>query len=356
MPVHELDLAILLLNLDDDTFLAEALLFPEVSRFGDDLEKLQRAVVKNAISIIENEVLPQVWTRLTPASFESFELNLSLDAPPKRDALTKRVTWREPLELNFAAVRWSQGEAAHIARIPALGIEVFSTKLTDLQPAPDQTSMLQRHARAELQRRGALANLLRLLLLNRARGLTVVPVSFNAEIRTPKQVMASIGKPEEKKSTLEQTAVNLTTQKLSSAFEVDQIVENLAEALTGQAASSVLLVGKAGVGKTAIVHEFVRRREQFGLGSTPFWSTSGARLVAGMTGFGMWQERCDLLWQEAEKTNAIVHFGNLVELVDTGKSEHNTQGLASFFRQRFARRQALAIVECTPEQLSVVER
>ena len=70
----------------------------------------------------------------------------------------------------------------------------------------------------------------------------------------------------------------------------------------------------------------------------------------------MWQERCDALWQEAEKTNAIVHFGNLMELMDTGKSEHNTQGLASFFRQRFARRQALAILECTPEQLSVVER
>jgi DNA polymerase III delta prime subunit len=70
----------------------------------------------------------------------------------------------------------------------------------------------------------------------------------------------------------------------------------------------------------------------------------------------MWQERCDALWQEAEKSNAIVHFGNLVELVDTGKSEHNAQGLASFFRQRFARRQALAILECTPEQLSVMER
>jgi DNA polymerase III delta prime subunit len=70
----------------------------------------------------------------------------------------------------------------------------------------------------------------------------------------------------------------------------------------------------------------------------------------------MWQERCNSLWQEAEKTHAIVHFGNLVELVDTGKSEYDTQGLASFFRQRFARRQALAILECTPEQLSVVER
>src|ERR1041384_4209259 len=168
--------------------------------------------------------------------------------------------------------------------------------------------------------------------------------------------MASPGQKKEKKSTLEQTAVNLATQKLKPAFEVDHVVENLAEALVGPAASSVLLVGKAGVGKTAVVHELVRRRAHFGLATTPFWSTSGARLVAGMTGFGMWQERCDSLWQEAEKTNAIVHFGNLVELLGNGKSEHNAQGLASFFRQRFARLQALAIVECTPEQLSVVER
>ena len=348
MPVHEIELAILLRNLDDDVFIAEALLFPEVSRFGDDPEKLKRAVIKNAVRIIETEALPHVWTRLKPASFESFEINLVIDPPGKH------LTWREPIDLRLEVLRWSQGEGAHVALIPALGIEVLTTKLTDLQANSD--SMLQRHARAELQRRGALANLLNLLLLNRTRGLTIAPAYSQAEIRSPKQVMASVGKKDQQKSTLEQTAVDLTTQQLSPAYEVDQAVENLAEALVGQSASSVLLVGKAGVGKTAVVHELVRRRARFGLGTTPFWSTSGARLVAGMTGFGMWQERCDSLWQEAEKTNAIVHFGNLVELVDTGKSEHNTQGLSSFFRQRFARRQALAILECTPEQLSVVER
>ncbi|MEN3326310.1 MAG: hypothetical protein V7638_1117 [Acidobacteriota bacterium] len=350
MPVHEIDLAILLRNLDDEAFLAEALLFPEVSRFGDDPEKLRRAIIKNAIRIIEAEALPRVWTRLKPSDFESFEINLVLDPPEKR------LTWREPIDLRLEVLRWNQGDAAHIALIPALGIEVLSTKLTDLQENADHTSMLQRHVRAELQRRGALANLLSLMLLDRTRGLTVTKAFFQADIRSPKQVMASAGKKKDKKSTLEQSAVDLTTQKLNPVFEVDHVVENLAEALMGQSASSVLLVGKAGVGKTAVVHELVRRRGRFGMGTTPFWSTSGSRLVAGMTGYGMWQERCDALWQEAEKTNAIVHFGNLVELVDTGKSEHNTQGLASFFRQRFARRQALAILECTPEQLSVVER
>jgi ATP-dependent Clp protease ATP-binding subunit ClpA len=350
MPVHEIDLAILLRHLDDDLFLAEALLFPEVSRFGDDLDKLKRAVIKNAARLIETESLPRVWTRLKPANLESFELNLSLSPS------VKRLSWREPIDLKFDVVRWNHGDAAHIAFIPALGIEVLSTKPTDLEPNPEQTSMLQRHVRSELQRRGAVENLLRLMLLTRTHGLTIAPAFFQADVRTPKQVMTSGRQKEQKKSTLEETAVDLTKQQLNPAFEVDHLIENLAEALVGRAASSVLLVGKAGVGKTAVVHELVRRRASFGLGATPFWSTSGARLVAGMTGYGMWQERCDSLWKEAEKTNAIVHFGNLVELVDTGKSEHNAQGLASFFRQRFARRQALAILECTPEQLSVVER
>ena len=73
--------------------------------------------------------------------------------------------------------------------------------------------MLQRHARAELQRRGALANLLNLMLINRTRGVSVARAFFQADVRSPKQVMASAGKTNEKKSTLEQTAVNLTTEK-----------------------------------------------------------------------------------------------------------------------------------------------
>src|SRR5689334_17305463 len=258
MPVHEIDLAILLQNLDDDGFLAEALLFPEVSRFGDDPERLKKAIIKNAVQIIEAEALPKVWTRQLPAGFESFEINLALDPP------AKRLTWREPIDLRLDVLRWTQGEAAHVALIPALGIEVLSTKLSDSEPNLDQASMLQRHARAELQRRGALENLLSLILLNRTRGLIVVPASSAADIRTPKQVMASAGQKKEKKSTLQQTAVDLTTQKLNPAYEFDHVVENLAEALVGPAASSVLLVGKGGVGKTAVVHELVRRRGRFG--------------------------------------------------------------------------------------------
>src|SRR5262245_41558296 len=114
MPVHEIDLAILVQHLDDDAFLAEALLFPEVSRFGDDIATLKRAVIKNALRIIETESLPRVWTRLKPANLESFEINLTLNPP------AKRLSWRTPVDLKLHVVRWSQGEAAHVALIPTL--------------------------------------------------------------------------------------------------------------------------------------------------------------------------------------------------------------------------------------------
>ena len=350
MPAHELDLAILMRSLDDETFLAEALLYPEVSRLGTNAKSLERSVVNNSLQILEKESLARVWSRLTPAEIETFELNLRLE-PPQRNS-----DWREPIDLRLDVVRWSLEESVHIAFIPALGIEVISRKLGDLKPNNSRDSLLERHARAELQRQGVLVDFRGLLLLQRSRALTLSRATATAIIRTPKQVMATAGQTDKKKSALEENALELVMQRLSPAFEVDEKLTELADALKGKNARSVLLVGKAGVGKTALVHALVRRRSDFGFASTPFWATSGARLVAGMTGYGMWQERCDAFWQEAEKTGAIVHFGNLVELMDTGKSEHNAQGVASFFRQRFARGQALAILECTPEQLPLIER
>lgn len=350
MPTHELDLAILLRSLDDETFIAEALLYPEISRLGSNLKSLEKAVVNNALQVLEKESLARVWSRLTPADVETFELLLRLDPPQKNS------TWRDAIDVRLDVVRWSLSESNHIAFIPALGIEVVSKKLSDLKPGNSRDSLLERHARAELQRRGFLADFRNVLLLQRTRGLTLSRVPATAVIRTPKQVMATSGQTDKKKSALEENAIDLVMQRLSPAFEVEQKLAEFADALKGKGARSVLLVGKAGVGKTALVHELVRRRANFGFASTPFWATSGARLVAGMTGYGMWQERCDAFWQEAEKTGAIVHFGNLVELMDTGKSEGNSQGVASFFRQRFARGQALAIVECTPEQLPLIER
>ena len=280
MPPSEIEIAIILRTFDDDAHIAEALFFPEVSRFGDNPETLKRAIVKNCVQLLQEESPALIFKRTLPAEIETTELTLRLEPP------VRRLTWRGPIDLRLDVVRWSHLDSAHIAFIPALGIEVVSNKADD--------SMLERHARAELMRRRATTSLKELIMLERTRELSLMRVRSMATIRSPKQIAASAGQPEEKKSSaLEQTANDLTKQKLSRAYEVEDAVARLAEALTGKSARSVLLVGKAGVGKTAVFNELVRRRDEFNLASTPFWATSGSRLVAGMSGFGMWQERCD---------------------------------------------------------------
>ena len=129
------------------------------------------------------------------------------------------------------------------------------------RPLAGGTGSCEFRARAELIRRRATTNLKELMMLERTRGLSVMRIRSMATIRNPKQIAASSGQPEEKKaSALEKTANDLTTQKFSRAYEVEDVVARLAEALTDKAARSVLLVGKAGVGKTAVFNELVSRR------------------------------------------------------------------------------------------------
>ncbi len=164
MPAHEIDLAVLLRSLDDDSFIAEALLYPEISRLGTNPKSLERSVVSNTVQILEKENLARVWSRLNPTDVDTFELHLRLE--PQTNS-----SWREPIELRLDVVRWSLNEGSHIAFIPVLGIEVISTKLSDLKPGNSKDSLLERHARAELQRRGVLVDFKDLLLLQRTRGL-----------------------------------------------------------------------------------------------------------------------------------------------------------------------------------------
>jgi len=87
-----------------------------------------------------------------------------------------------------------------------------------------------------------------------------------------------------------------------------------------------------------------------------FLATSGSRLVAGQTGFGMWQERCRALVKECARVRAVLHVGNLVELIQVGRYEGNSQGVASFLKGPIARGELLAIAECLPEQIPLIER
>jgi ATP-dependent Clp protease ATP-binding subunit ClpC len=329
---------------ENDTVLAEALHYPEISRVAENATRARRALQTNARGIAERTPLLDLYRRLSTGTPHVREFRIEL--PPSK---ATRL-WTEPLPLTFYAAVFEIPGKAWAAYFPALHIEVVADDEADLQRRVPEELQLA------LRRNHAADSLWSLAALQRCRGLSVDSSSITADIPSPKELAVRDSMSPKEPPVLESVAIDLTTQGLQPAYEYDDYARRIADSLSEPGAESVLLVGASGVGKTAAFHELVRRRKDFQFGHTPFWATSGSRLVAGMSGFGMWQERCDKLRKEASRTRAVIHLGNLVELMEVGKGVMIQQGMAGFLRPYIARGELLCVVECTPEQLPVIER
>ncbi len=348
MPKYDFPLQVITQELDDGTFLAEALFFPGVSRFGSDPARLERALGEQVRDIIENDLTPiEIHRRSTCLDLRVEAITVVVDPP------TRSRAWKTPCTLRVPVLTWTHGADAYLAYVPALRIEVLAGS------AADRAAMLPRHILAALARREASASLLGLSALQRCHKATVTRITVQAVIKSPSE-SAQAGVEQHaaaEQAFLQQVCTDLTAEPGGETYENDDTVATLAQALAGRERRSVLLVGPSGVGKTAAVRELVRRRHSLpGLDATPFWGTSGSKLVAGMCGFGEWEQRCKEFCALAAKRKAILHLGNLLELFEVGKSEHQRQSIAMFLQPYIARGEILAIAECTPEQRAPLER
>ena len=128
--------------------------------------------------------------------------------------------------------------------------------------------------------------------------------------------------------------------------------------------ANVLLVGESGVGKTSLLVEAVRtiertRRpvetteEATSLGTHRFWSSSRARLIAGMKYLGQWEERCLRVIEELARIDGVIVFEDLLELL-TGSGATNS--VAAFFLPFLERAEMRIVSETTPEGLDACRR
>jgi ATP-dependent Clp protease ATP-binding subunit ClpC len=333
-------------RLDSGHVLSECLFHSELTRLAANRERAIDALRRNLEKSLPESPPGELYRHRLGTAATAHWIVLTLDPPQKLEA------WKEPVKLRFPVVVWDHGEEAALARVAALNIEVIAPNRVELD------KLVEKEIVAALRRDGHSKSLHGLAWVQRALKFLVEWQSLDVKLPSLKQraQRAEDDSGEEKPSVLKQVATLLEPGDMAPALEVDETVEQIADALTATRPQSVLLVGPSGVGKTVAARELVRRCSTFHLGATPFYQTSGARIVAGQCGFGMWQERCTDLVRECAKKRAVLHLGSLVELMEVGKSEYNQTGLAGFLRPAIARGELLCIAECTPEQLPMIER
>lgn len=321
---------------------AEVLGFHEFSRVGSRKQLVQQ-LQSQVEELIQHLPGGELYRRTLPTFPEIG--SIKVDIPPSDED-----GWRDALSLAFPYVTWPHDGETVVAVVPSLHLYVVGNSRAAMR------GLIRDEIHFALSRVEPKLTLRDLVRLQQCDDLTVSESQLSVEIAGPKE--AALREKEQAnaaKSALEETADDLGKQWLPKAYEVDEPVARLAEALSGSE-SSVLLVGPSGVGKTAILHELIRRRADFHLDQHQFWETSGSRLVAGMSGFGMWQERCERLVKEVNGTTTVLCIGHLLEWINVGQSTCNQQSIGAFLAPYFVRRQLNAVAECLPEQLAILER
>lgn len=182
--------------------------------------------------------------------------------------------------------------------------------------------------------------------LNPAQLLRFVP-GEGLEVRRlrVKKPVASSRRSEKRWENLEAVAelAHLTREKGYGREEsLKQLLKNL------QAGLSVAIIGPPSVGKTTLIHEAARRTKNV-------WRTSAARLVAGMSYLGMWEERCERVVSELGQASGILAVESLAELIRQGGQEPGGS-LAAFLAPYLMDGQLQMVVEASASEWQACRR
>jgi ATP-dependent Clp protease ATP-binding subunit ClpC len=131
----------------------------------------------------------------------------------------------------------------------------------------------------------------------------------------------------------------------------DRELAELSALMAQRTRASVVVVGDEASGKSALVRAWLANAP----GTPLVFATSVSELVAGMSGFGEWQERVQAVMEAAETVDAVLYFEHLGELLDE-RPEQGGVDIAGFMRRFVIESRVRVVGELTSQGLQVAER
>ena len=164
---------------------------------------------------------------------------------------------------------------------------------------------------------------------------------------------------------------SLYPDELARATNREAEVDEVTRLLGGSDNQPVVLSGKRRVGKSAIIHEFVRRRLDRRRSSETtmhvgprgsiadlagdVWLISPQRLISGMAYVGQWEARLLAILKEAGRKRHTLYFDDLVGLFSAGRTSSSSLSVADVLKPYIERRDVRVVGETTPEGLRVLQ-
>ena len=127
MPKHDFHFSAIIQSLENGNHLAEALFYPEITRFRTNTDATKDALAANLVRIVEEDIdALELQRRRFTTTPEIAEAMVEVASPQRS------LAWRKPIPLRFPYVHWQHGETAFLAFVPALGIEILATSASEL--------------------------------------------------------------------------------------------------------------------------------------------------------------------------------------------------------------------------------
>lgn len=277
----------------------------------------------------------------------------------KRPPKPRSFAGEEAVSLRVACISWKTGAGNYSAVLPALEIEFFFDRESELK------NLVAQKVREALRGLTPLA----LLKYLPPKEIFLGEITFRARRKTKQTEF--IKETSNLAAAAEPLGAKDFTRKTSKPYEREKEVADLIKRLTEERAS-VIILGERGVGKTAVLTEAVRQIEKDLLKNggededfdpeydekNPrfrYWQTNGGRLIAGMKYLGQWEERLENIISELSDIDGVLCVENILDLVRYG-GRAPEESLAAFLTPYLQRGEIRLVAEAAPAELDACRR
>jgi ATP-dependent Clp protease ATP-binding subunit ClpC len=162
---------------------------------------------------------------------------------------------------------------------------------------------------------------------------------------------------------LREVGINLTAQAAEGRFRKtyrrDEVVDNILQTLSDVRNNSVLITGASEVGKTAVMHEVVRRIQRKECPATlhdrEVWMLTPDRMIAGAQYIGTWEERLKDIVSECRQKQHILFVDDLPGLIEIGRWSKSDQNVAQALKPHIEVGEIVLLGEASEDRLRMGE-